>query len=94
MSDDAGHAGEARNNQRLKLPAMYTLLRVRHVGDKRYRWTGHIYDISSTGTRSIPSRASSNLISKSDECLQSRVIIADSVNAKESIDSKISLHVE
>jgi len=51
MSDNAGHAGEARNNPRLKLPAMYTLLRVRHVGDKRYRWTGHIYDISSTGMR-------------------------------------------
>ncbi len=30
---------------------MYTLLRVRHIGDQRYRWTGHIYDISESGMR-------------------------------------------
>ncbi|GAB4110107.1 MAG: hypothetical protein Kow00105_18810 [Phycisphaeraceae bacterium] len=47
---DTDHA-DARSNPRLKLPAMYTLLRVRHVGDQRYRWTGHIYDISETGMR-------------------------------------------
>ena len=47
MSDNA----EARTDPRLKLPAMYTLIRVRHVGDQRYRWTGHIYDISKSGMR-------------------------------------------
>ena len=52
MSDGSGQTGaEARTYPRLKLPAMYTLLRVRHVGDKRYRWTGHIYDISASGMR-------------------------------------------
>ena len=30
---------------------MYTLLRVRKAGQTRYRWTGHIYDISATGMR-------------------------------------------
>ena len=42
---------EARLRPRLKLPAMYTLLRARPIGTKRYRWTGHIYDISSDGMR-------------------------------------------
>ena len=51
MSDPAESNAEARSNPRLMLPAMYTLLRVRHVGDQRYRWTGHIYDISETGMR-------------------------------------------
>ncbi len=51
MPDTADHNAEARSNPRLRLPAMYTLLRVRHVGDQRYRWTGHIYDISQTGMR-------------------------------------------
>lgn len=51
MHESAGHSAEARSTQRLRLPAMYTLLRVRHVGDQRYRWTGHIYDISESGMR-------------------------------------------
>lgn len=42
---------EVRHEPRLKLPAMYTLLRARHPGDTRYRWTGYIYDISVTGMR-------------------------------------------
>src|SRR5690606_6562887 len=36
---------------RVKLPAMYTLVRVRRVGDTRYRWTGYVYDISRSGMR-------------------------------------------
>lgn len=32
----------------LKVPPMYTLVRVRRAGDSRYRWAGHIYDISTT----------------------------------------------
>ncbi len=30
---------------------MYTLIRVKPSGDDRYRWTGHIYDISESGLR-------------------------------------------
>ncbi|QDU72111.1 PilZ domain protein [Mucisphaera calidilacus] len=30
---------------------MYTLLRARQSGKKRYDWTGHIYDISISGMR-------------------------------------------
>jgi c-di-GMP-binding flagellar brake protein YcgR len=44
-------AAEARHQPRLKLPAMYTLLRARLAGEKRYRWSGHLYDISLTGMR-------------------------------------------
>ena len=51
MSSSPNHDNEARNQPRLKLPAMYTLLRVRHAGTPRYRWTGYIYDISTTGMR-------------------------------------------
>jgi c-di-GMP-binding flagellar brake protein YcgR len=51
MLDSAEPNAEGRRNPRLSLPAMYTLLRVRHVGDQRYRWTGHIYDISEGGMR-------------------------------------------
>ena len=51
MPDPADANAEARNNPRMKVPAMYTLVRVRHVGDQRYRWTGHIYDISESGMR-------------------------------------------
>ena len=41
----------ARAQSRLRVPAMYTLLRVRKAGDSRYRWTGHIYDINRSGMR-------------------------------------------
>jgi len=30
---------------------MYTVVRVRPKGEKRYRWTGFAYDISNTGMR-------------------------------------------
>lgn len=42
---------EGRSQPSLKLPAMYTLLRARPTGSKRYCWTGHIYDISADGMR-------------------------------------------
>jgi c-di-GMP-binding flagellar brake protein YcgR len=42
---------EARQTPRLKLPPMYTLVRVKPQGDERYRWTGFVYDISMTGMR-------------------------------------------
>ena len=51
MPNDADGVSESRQSPRLRLPAMYTLIRVRPVGDDRYRWTGHIYDISETGMR-------------------------------------------
>ena len=51
MLDSADSNAEARGNPRLRLPAMYTLLRVKQAGDQRYRWTGHIYDISESGMR-------------------------------------------
>lgn len=40
-----------RRQPRMKVAAMYTLMRARVVGDERYRWTGHIYDISIEGMR-------------------------------------------
>lgn len=42
---------ESRQSPRLKLPAMYTLLRIRPRGTERFKWTGHIYDISTGGMR-------------------------------------------
>lgn len=42
---------EARVAPRLTLPAAYTLVRVKPEGGSRYRWTGHIYDISLSGMR-------------------------------------------
>ena len=42
---------EARIAPRLTLPAAYTLVRVKPAGTDRYRWTGHIYDISLSGMR-------------------------------------------
>lgn len=42
---------ESRQHPRLKLPAMYTLVRVRRQGQERYSWTGYIYDISASGMR-------------------------------------------
>ncbi len=42
---------ELRRRPRLPLPAMYTLVRVRPVGEERFLWTGHIYDISESGMR-------------------------------------------
>ena len=42
---------EARQQPRLKIPAMYSLVRVKPVGAPRYEWTGHIYDVSLSGMR-------------------------------------------
>lgn len=45
------HGAEHREATRYKLPAMYTLVRVRPAGTQRYRWTGYVYDISTSGMR-------------------------------------------
>ena len=42
---------DARHSPRLKLPPMYTLVRVKPEGAERFRWTGYIYDISESGMR-------------------------------------------
>ena len=42
---------EARRFPRLKIPAMYSLVRVRPADTDRYLWTGHIYDVSLNGMR-------------------------------------------
>lgn len=42
---------ETRRQPRLKIPAMYSLVRVRPAGADRYYWTGHIYDVSLSGMR-------------------------------------------
>ncbi|MEX2212651.1 MAG: PilZ domain-containing protein [Phycisphaeraceae bacterium] len=44
-------AADARRSPRLKLPPMYTLVRVKPEGAERFIWTGYIYDISETGMR-------------------------------------------
>jgi len=51
-SHNASHIGaEFRQHPRIKLPAMYTLVRVRPTGYARYCWTGYVYDISQSGMR-------------------------------------------
>ena len=42
---------DSREYPRLRLPAMYTFVRVRPKGHERYCWTGHIYDVSESGMR-------------------------------------------
>jgi len=51
MPEHAFRLDRHREHPRLKLPAMYTLLRVRQPGETRYRWFGHIYDVSLSGMR-------------------------------------------
>ena len=51
MNENTPRVAEARIEPRLKLAAMYTLLRARPVGESRYLWTGYIYDISVSGMR-------------------------------------------
>ncbi|MEX0776496.1 MAG: PilZ domain-containing protein [Phycisphaeraceae bacterium] len=51
MSEPVARIAEARQAPRLKLPAMYTLVRVRPKGSDRYKWTGYIYDVSASGMR-------------------------------------------
>ncbi len=40
-----------RSAPRATLPPMYTLLRAKRPGEDRYRWAGHLYDISMSGLR-------------------------------------------
>lgn len=42
---------DQRQHPRIKVPAMYTLIRARVQGSTRYNWTGHIYDVSLGGVR-------------------------------------------
>ena len=51
MTQSPNRRGENRRDSRLKLPPMYTLIRVRVKGSKRCCWAGHIYDISASGMR-------------------------------------------
>ena len=51
MPQGSSLAPDRRRQRRLKLPPMYTLIRVRPRGTKTYCWTGHIYDISASGLR-------------------------------------------
>lgn len=51
MSQPMQSGVEARQTPRLRLPAMYTLIRVRKKGKNRFNQTGYIYDISQTGMR-------------------------------------------
>ena len=51
MSSHEAESNESRHAARLKVPAMYTLVRVRPQGQARYCWTGHIYDVSESGMR-------------------------------------------
>lgn len=51
MPQRSKQAANSRQTPRLKLPPMYTLIRVRPKGTKRFCWTGHIYDISAAGMR-------------------------------------------
>lgn len=42
---------DARQSPRLKIPPMYSVLRARPQGQKKFCWTGHIYDVSAAGMR-------------------------------------------
>lgn len=51
MPNATAFGRELRQHPRVKVPAMYTLLRARVVGSTRYTWTGHVYDVSLGGAR-------------------------------------------
>ncbi len=51
MSDEPQDRADGRDLPRLTLAPMYTFVRVRPEGQQRYRWSGHIYDISAAGMR-------------------------------------------
>jgi len=52
MSSASQGLDEARQAPRLKLPPMYTFVRVRpRDHGERYCWTGYVYDISASGMR-------------------------------------------
>ena len=42
---------QLRRHRRVRPAPMYTLVRVRSVGRRRYQWSGHAYDISYGGMR-------------------------------------------
>jgi len=42
-------ADDARRFRRICLPPMYTFVRLRPPGRRRYPWSGHIYNISESG---------------------------------------------
>jgi len=42
---------DARQAPRIRVPAMYSDVRARPKGKRRFVWTGHVYDISRTGMR-------------------------------------------
>jgi hypothetical protein len=44
-------SAESRSVPRLRLAPMYTQVQVRRQGERRYRWSGFIYDISASGMR-------------------------------------------
>jgi len=51
MSATSITSRDQRQQPRIKVPAMYTLIRARVQGSTRYNWTGHIYDVSLSGLR-------------------------------------------
>lgn len=51
MTDSTLPSRDQRQHPRIKVPAMYSLIRARVVGSNRYNWTGHIYDVSLGGVR-------------------------------------------
>jgi hypothetical protein len=51
MSAISEPSRDQRQHPRIKVPAMYTLIRARVLGSNRYNWTGHIYDVSLGGVR-------------------------------------------
>ena len=51
MQTATEHRRDQREHPRIKVPAMYTLLRARVLGSNKYTWTGHIYDVSLGGLR-------------------------------------------
>jgi hypothetical protein len=51
MSVTSMTSRDQRIHPRIKVPAMYTLIRARVHGSTRYNWTGHIYDVSLSGVR-------------------------------------------
>jgi hypothetical protein len=40
---------DARRDPRVRVPAMYSDVRARPKGARRYAWAGHVYDISRSG---------------------------------------------
>ncbi len=51
MQPSNQNVAEARRHPRLKLPAMYTLVRVKLPDKNRFTLTGHAYDVSLSGIR-------------------------------------------